>query len=89
MSLAELAERPTINSSSPAAESHHESVQDTYLVDILIRILETVSSKGDPLTHLDQHSRPSGGGEDVKRPVIPKKDRTIVCVRSLEFHLFR
>lgn len=39
-SLAELAERPV-------SESHHESNQDASLVDVLIRILESVSSEGD------------------------------------------
>ncbi len=80
MSLVELAERPT-------SESHLESSQDTSLVDILIRILESVSSEGDLLALSHQGSHPSEG-EEVEKAAIPKKDRTIVRVlRSLSMFL--
>jgi hypothetical protein len=81
VSLAELAERPTDNSSS---ESHHTRDQDTSLVDMLLRILETVTSESDLLILSDQNYRPSGE-KDVERPAIsiPKKDRTIVRILQL------
>jgi hypothetical protein len=80
VSLAELAEHPTL-------ESHHESAQDTSLVDIHIRILESVSSEGDLLAP-DQGHRP-GLGEEVKKFAIPKKDRAIVRVlRSVNMFFF-
>lgn len=75
LSLAELAERPTANFSS---KSPTDTPFETSLVDVLIRILESVSSEGDPLVRSDQNSRP--GGHNVIQPVIPKKDRTIVRV---------
>jgi len=80
VSLAELAERPTL-------ESHHESGQDTSLVDILIRILESVSSEGDLLALSDQGHRSRLG--KVKNFAIPKKNRTIVRVlRSVNMFFF-
>jgi hypothetical protein len=75
LSLAELAERPTANFSS---KSPSDTPPETSLVDVLIRVLESVSSEGDLLARSEQNTRP--GGHNVIQPVIPKKDRTIVRV---------
>lgn len=71
VSLTELAERPMTTISSGSHLQHNLS-----LVDILVRILENVSSDGDLLVLSDQNSHRDG--LDLRTPKIPKKDRVIV-----------
>ena len=87
-SLSELAERPSLLSSTPSATTRprlDDRDDDDTLVDILVRVLSTINSETD-LIRLG--SNPGADDAAFKKAGVSKKDRTIVSACQCRSPIF-